>query len=423
MMDYVVKEFGSFKLHMIKTDKFKTISVKVVFRRPIEKDKITIRNVLSDLFMQSTDKYKTKRDLTIKAQDLYAAEVSTSNSRLGNYITTTFHLNCLNDRYTESGNFKEAVKFLSEIIFNPDIKDNKFNKDKIDIVKSSCRSALNSLKEDSANYSLVRMFEEFDNDAPCSYRLAGYLEDLDKINESTLYEYYKDMIEQDLVDVFVLGDFNEDDISNIFREVFKVRTLKKVKVPYILEEKSVGKKREFNEKIDNSQSKLSIACRVNGLSEYERNYVLTLYNVILGGGCDSKLFKEVREENSLCYTVYSVPNKLDNVLIVQAGIDKDNYEKTVKLIEKNLDDMRKGKFNDNDISIAREYYLTALEEVLESTDRIIDNYLMMELIGTDTIDVKREMISKVEKNEIIKVAKKVKLDTVFLLEGVKDERD
>ena len=280
-----------------------------------------------------------------------------------------------------------------------------------------------TLSELDYNYSLVRMFEEFDNDAPCSYRLAGYLEDLDKINESTLYEYYKDMIEQDLVDVFVLGDFNEDDISNIFREVFKVRTLKKVKVPYILEEKSVGKKREFNEKIDNSQSKLSIACRVNGLSEYERNYVLTLYNVILGGGCDSKLFKEVREENSLCYTVYSVPNKLDNVLIVQAGIDKDNYEKTVKLIEKNLDDMRKGKFNENDISIAREYYLTALEEVLESTDRIIDNYLMMELIGTDTIDVKREMISKVEKNEIIKVAKKVKLDTVFLLEGVKDERD
>ena len=112
MMDYVVKEFGSFKLHMIKTDKFKTIAVKVVFRRPIEKDKITIRNVLSDLFMQSTDKYKTKRDLTIKAQDLYAAEVSTSNSRLGNYITTTFHLNCLNDKYTEKDNFKEAIKFL-----------------------------------------------------------------------------------------------------------------------------------------------------------------------------------------------------------------------------------------------------------------------------------------------------------------------
>lgn len=422
-MNYVLKDLGSFKVHMIKTDKFKTLAVKVVFRRPIKKDQITIRNILSDLFMQSTKKYASKRELTIKAQDLYATEISTSNNRLGNYITTTFHLNCLMDKYTEEGNFKSAIEFLGEIIFNPDVSNKGFNKEKIDVVKANCRSALNSIKEDSSNYSLIRMFEEFDSDAACSYRLVGYLDDLDTINSKELYEYYTSMIESDLVDIFVLGDFNEDEVVKIFREVFKLRTLKKDKGPYILEEKPVRRKREFNEKIDNSQSKLSIACRCNEMSEYERNYVLTLYNVILGGGCDSKLFKEVREENSLCYTIYSVPNKLDNVLIIQAGIDKGNYDKTVKLIEKNMDDIRKGKFTDSDISIAREYYLTALEEVLESTDRIIDNYLMKELIGTDTIEMKRVMIDKVTKDEIIKVAKKIKLDTVFLLEGTKDERD
>lgn len=422
-MKYTNKDMGSFKLHMIKTDKFKTISVKVLFRRPIEKESITIRNVLSDMFMQSTKKYSSKRDLTIKAQDLYAADVSTSNSRLGNYITTTFHLNVLNDKYTEVGNFNEAIKFLGEIIFNPDVVDGKFNREKLDIVKNNCRLSLNSIKEDAANYSLIRMFEEFDSDAASSYRLSGYLSDLEDINEENLNEYYTSMIKSDLVDIFVLGDIDEDEVTKMFREYFKLRTLKKVRVPYLLDEKDVRRKREFNEKIENSQSKLSIACRTNGLSDYERNYVLTLYNVILGGGSDSKLFKEVREENSLCYTVYSVPNKLDKVLIIQAGIDKSNYEKTVKLIEKDLEDMRKGKFNETDISIAREYFLTALEEVLESPDRIIDNYLMMELIGTDTVERKREIIMKVTKEEIVRVAKKVKLDTVFLLEGIKDERD
>ncbi len=408
---------------MINTDKFKTIAVKVVFRSPIVRESITIRNVLSDLFMQSTKKYSSKRDLTIKAQDLYAAEVFTSNNRLGNYITTTFHLNVLNDKYTEVGNFKEAVEFLGEIIFNPDVNDEKFDKEKIDIVKTNCRSTLNSIKEDSANYSLMRMLEELDSDAPSAFRLCGYVDDIDKINESNLYEYYTKMINYDLVDVFVLGEIDEDEVTKMFREYFKLRTLKKVKNPYLLEEKEGRSRREFTEKIENSQSKLAIACRTNGLTDYERNYVLTLYNVILGGGADSKLFKEVREENSLCYTVYSVPNKLDRLLFIQAGIDKDNYEETVKLIEKDLDDMCKGKFDEADISIAREYFLTALEEVLESQDRIIDNYLMMELIGTDTIEVKREMIMKVTKEEIIKVAKKVKLDTIFLLEGVKDERD
>ncbi len=422
-MKYTKKDLNSYTLHMIQTDKFKTITIKVIFRRPIVKEDITIRNILSDLFMQSTKEYASKRAMTIKAQDLYAAEFSTNNARLGNYITTTFHLNVLNDKYAEKGNFQEAVKFLGEIIFNPDVSDEGFKKDKVDIVKTNCRSSLNSLKEDTSNYSLIRMLEEFDATSPAAYRLAGYINDLEQINGKALYEYYQNMINYDLVDIFVLGDFDEGEVYHLIKDIFKFRVLKKVKVPYLLDEKDVRNKREFNEKIDGSQSKLAIACRCNGLSDYERNYVLTLYNVILGGGSDSKLFKEVREENSLCYTIYSVPNKLDRLLLIQAGIDRNNYDKTVKLVIKDLEDMRKGKFDNGDISIAREYFNTALEEVLENPDRIIDNYLMMELIGTDTIEEKREMIKKVTKEEIIKVAKKIKIDTIFLLEGVKDETD
>ena len=79
-MNYEVQDLGSYKLHFKTTNKFKTIMVKVVFRRSIEKNSITIRNVLSDLFMQSSGKYKTKRDLTIKAQDLYSCEISTNNN-------------------------------------------------------------------------------------------------------------------------------------------------------------------------------------------------------------------------------------------------------------------------------------------------------------------------------------------------------
>ena len=87
-MEYIKKDFGSYKLHLIKTDKFKSITVRVSFHRVIKKDEITIRNILSDMFMQSSKKYSSKRELTIKAQDLYAAGLRTTNSRLGNYINT-----------------------------------------------------------------------------------------------------------------------------------------------------------------------------------------------------------------------------------------------------------------------------------------------------------------------------------------------
>lgn len=420
-MEYTKKDFGAYKLHLIKTDKFKTIEVRLAFRSPIKKEEITLRNILIDMFVLSSKKYNSKRSLTIKAQDLYALDIRTNNSRLGNYINTDIYMTVLNDKYTEPGNFREAVKFLNEIVFNPDVEDGEFNEEKLDIVKTACRSALNSIKENTSNYSLVKMFELFDSKAPSSYRMMGYIEDLDKINGKNLYEHYVKMINDSLVDVFVIGNFNEDEVISLIRENIKINTLKRQQTPYLLSEKKARSKKVFGrEEIDSSQSKLAIACRVEGLSEYERNYPLTLFNIIFGGCSDSKLFKVVREENSLCYTINSVPNKLDNLILIRAGIDKDAYTKCVSLIEECLASMKKGDFTLRDINTAKEYYNTALEETLESETKIINNYYMMELIGTDTIEEKRKKMNKVEKDEIVKVAKKVSIDTIFLLEGVKD---
>lgn len=423
-MEYIKKDLGSYKLHLIKTDKFKSITVKVSFHRVIKKNEITIRNILSDMFMQSSKKYNSKRDLTIKAQDLYAAGLRTTNSRLGNYINTDFYLTVLNDKYTEEGNFASSLEFLSEIVFNPDVENGQFNEEKLDIVKSTCRSALNSIKEDASNYSLIRMAEEFGKGEPISYRMIGYLEDLDDITGKSLYEFYLDMIKNDFVDIFVIGDIDIKGTTDLIKKYFKFGVLKKLKVPFMVDEKKPRRsKLVLNEKIDNTQSKLAIGCRLNDLNEYERGYPLTLFNVIFGGCSDSKLFKEVREENSLCYTIYSITNKLDNVLLIRAGIDKENYKKTVSLIEKNLKDMCNGKFDETDILMAKEYYNTALEEIEDSQSKIINNYLMMELINADDIDVKREKMSKVTKSEIVRVAKKVTIDTILCLEGVKDEEN
>lgn len=423
-MEYIKKDLGSYKLHLIKTDKFKSITVKVSFHRVIKKNEITIRNILSDMFMQSSKKYNSKRDLTIKAQDLYAAGLRTTNSRLGNYINTDFYLTVLNDKYTEEENFASSLEFLSEIVFNPDVENGQFNEEKLDIVKSTCRSALNSIKEDASNYSLIRMAEEFGKGEPISYRMIGYLEDLDDITGKSLYEFYLDMIKNDFVDIFVIGDIDIKGTTDLIKKYFKFGVLKKLKVPFMVDEKKPRRsKLVLNEKIDNTQSKLAIGCRLNDLNEYERGYPLTLFNVIFGGCSDSKLFKEVREENSLCYTIYSITNKLDNVLLIRAGIDKENYKKTVSLIEKNLKDMCNGKFDETDILMAKEYYNTALEEIEDSQSKIINNYLMMELINADDIDVKREKMSKVTKSEIVRVAKKVTIDTILCLEGVKDEEN
>lgn len=419
-MIYTKKDLGSYNLHLIKTDKFKTITVKILFRSQIEKSEITLRNALTSLLVYSSKKYNTKRKLTIKTQELYSAGISVNNSRTGNYINTFFTLNVLNDKYTEDGNFKEALSLFSDIILDPDVSGGKFNESYVDIVTNRMRTNLSGIKEDTSYYSLIRALESFDRDSPVSYRVGGYLEDMHMINASSLYKYYQEMLRKDLIDIFVIGDFDEEQVVADIRDRFKLRILKKARMPYRLEEKNPRSRRLFaKETISNSQSKLNIICRYNNLTDYEIKYVLPIFNVIFGGGSDSKLFKIVREQHSLCYSIYSTYNKFDNILIIRTGIDKDNYNKCLDLVERIIIDIRRGKFDQDEIDVAREYIETSLDEVEETQGSIIDMYLGLDLLGDDPMDVKREKFRGVTRNEIIKVAKKVRMDTVFILEGEK----
>ena len=417
-MQVINKDLGSYNLHFIKTDIFKTITMKVIFHTPIIKEDITKRNILSDILLQSTKEYKTRRDLTIKSEDLYAADIYTSNQRVGNYIMTSFILQTLNDKYTEENNFEESIKFLHEIIFNPDVEEERFKEDKLELVKSNATLALNSIKEDAANYSLIRMSEAYDKTSLISYRMTGYLEDLDKITEENLYEYYERMLDNDYVDIFILGDINEKELLPIIKKYFKFKKVKKRKASYYLPNKKPRKRRLFaKETTKNSQSKLAIACPITKMTDYEKNYSLLLANIILGGTGDSKLFKEVREENSLCYTIRSNYNRLDNLMVINAGIDNVNFDKAVELITKNVQDMKKGKFTDSDINVAKEFYKTSAESLMESPSRIINEVLTEEILGVEPLSERVRKIEKVTKKDIMRACKKINMDTVFLLEG------
>jgi len=421
-MQYTKKDLASYKLHLIKTDKFKTITMRILFHTPIVKEDITTRNILSDILLTSSKEYPSRRDLNIKAEELYAADITTNNQRIGNYIVTSFILQVLNDKYTEQGNFEESLKFFSEIIFNPDTEDRKFKTDKLDIVKNNAKVALNSLKEDATGYSLIRLREAFDINSKVSYRMPGYQEDLLKITEESLYEYYENMLNNDFVDIFIAGNFEDQEMISLIKKYFKFKKVKKNKAPYELEIRKCRSKKLFaKETINNTQSKLAIACPVSKLTDYEKKYPIILANIILGGGTDSKLFKEVREKNSLCYTIHSFFNKMDSMLTISAGIDKKNATKTIDLITENLDKMKKGKFDSRDIEVAKEFYKSAQEEIEGNEHRIINDYIQKELLQLDDKEERIKNIEAVTKQEIVKVSKKINIDTVFLLEGIKNE--
>ena len=417
-MKYTKKDLGSMNLHLINTDKLKTITVRVVFHTPIKKEEITKRTLISDILLQSSKKYDTRQSMIIESEALYDVDIAANNQRLGNYIFTGFNMQVLKDEYTEENNLEKAIEFLSEIVLNPDVLENKFNKEMLELVKHNSKVTLDSIKEKTGAYSLIRLKESFAKDSPISYRIIGYSDDLLDITPENLYESYYKMIDNDYVDIFVVGDYNNKEMLALIKKYFKFKKIKKNKAPYMLDYIKPRKRKLIaKETTDNTQSKLAIAAPISKLTPYERNYALIIANLIFGGGVDSKLFKEVREQHSLCYTIRSYVDRLDNLLIINAGIDKNNFTKTSKLIEEKLDDMKKGKFTESDIDKAKEYYFSSLEDIDENENKMINEILKEEILNIEPLKERIELMKKVRKQDIVRVCKKINIDTIFLLEG------
>ena len=216
-MKYKKINMGSYNLHLIKTDKFKTTTVSVNFADRLKKDEITIRKFLFQMLCLSTKKYNTERLLSIKLEDLYAMNLGFANIAFGSLVNSYIDINFLDSEFSDDKLLDEALDFLFEILLNPNVKDNKFDKKSFDKIYDRLDLVINSMKENTTKYALNRSIELMDETDPASFNLWGYKEDLDKINVSNLYEYYKYVIKNNKIDIFVVGNILEDKIINTFK--------------------------------------------------------------------------------------------------------------------------------------------------------------------------------------------------------------
>jgi predicted Zn-dependent peptidase len=248
------------------------------------------------------------------------------------------------------------------------------------------------------------------------------MEDLEKITPESLYTYYKELLRTNLIDIFIVGDIDFNNMEKIIKDNFIINTIKKTNANhFIKQDKFRALPQIVKDSKEINQSILIVASKLKDITSFEREYVLALYNSVLGGGPDSKLFKEVREKNSLCYSISSSHSGIANLQYISAGIDEKNFDKTVKLVKKEIKKMTTGDFTDDELIQAKTTYLASLKELEDSTNGIINIYEAHEYLNYGLLEERRIEIVKVTKEDIINVSKKIHLDTIYLLKGDRHE--
>ena len=401
-----------YKLHILKTDKFKSITVKLVFWNKLNEEELSLRNLLADNLLFSSARYKDNRSISIKKQDLYSTSVYNSTYRNGTQIITEFCLSCIDDKYTEKGNFESSLEFLFDCIGNPNVSNQTFDTRSFNITKERLRTAIKNETDNPSYYSYKRYKQIIGNKDILNGSILGSLEELEKITPSSLYDYYQSFFASNHLDIYVLGNIDEEIVKSIIDKNIGF------KMDVFYSSSATDYQKEFTEDIEDSrfnQSKLIMGGSIKNLSEKAKKYDAIIYNIILGNSPNSKLFQTVREKKSYAYTISSSINRLDGMFMISAGISYKNYEDTKNEIYKQLELMKKGSFSLKSIKNAKEVVLSILKEVEDSPNSMIDHFHNYLYNGADTIKKQIECINSITKEDIINVAKKIDIDTIYLL--------
>ena len=420
-MQYKKFSYDKFNLNIIKTDKFKTVEVVIQFRRKVIKNDITKRRLLSLILTESSKKYPTKRLLEMETEELYSLDLWTDASILGNYDVIEFHISFLNEKYTEIGMNEKSLLFLLQLLLSPNIKNDEFDDWSFELSKKIIRDDIKTFADYPQSYSTKRMYETFSKVHPVSFRNSGYIKDLNKINNKNLYEYYLDVMKNDIIDISIIGDIDTKKTAHFFEDNFSRTGVNKPSEPFY--NKLVCKRKtELKEKAQIAQSQLVIGATVDIDDHFTRYYVLNVYSYILGGGADSLLFKTVREKNSLCYSIYSATNSFADTLIIKSGIDSSKYDKAVSLIKECLEKMKIGEFDDEEIEKAKIVFKSSCLKCLDSPSSIMYNYISHNNMGFDLLNDRIKKIDLVTKEMVTNLAKKIDVKIIYMLESENENR-
>lgn len=416
-MEYKKIQKENYTLHLINTNRFKLMNIVVFFTKKFEKKDILYGSLLTKNLVYTSKKYNTKSKMAIVGEELYGARVSSAFNIIGDTTEYIFTLEFLNPKYTEEKYLKESLNYLYEILFNPNVENNSFNQEYFDIQLKDLKAQVESVKDKPNLFASIEYAKKMYKGTASSYFTLPDLKEIETLTAEKLYEEYKGLFSGIYkTDVVVYGEFDDTTVEEVSK-IFKHLNSSNKEMNIEIKHKYDNEVKEYKDTLKYNQSKLYMGYRLNNMDYHEMTHVLKVYNTILGTMNDSILFNIVREKNSLCYSIGSYTSKYNPSLTIYAGINKENYEKTVLLVKECIEMMNDKKELERLFDSAKKTINTFINNYYDDVVAQVNHYYYSQFIKTEDIETYRKNINEVTIDEVIKLNEKISLSTIYLLEG------
>ncbi|WP_453996828.1 EF-P 5-aminopentanol modification-associated protein YfmF [Bacillus nitroreducens] len=420
LLDETEHKLNGFTLHTINTDKFKTNTLVLRMKAPLEEEYVTQRALLPYVLQSETPSYPSTTSLRSYLDELYGAVLYVDLAKKGEHHIITFFIEIANELFLKDQTplLDKAISLLQEIVLSPVTVDGGFKNEVVEREKRSLKQRIQAVYDDKMRYSNLRLIEEMCKDEPYHLHVNGRIEDLDQISAESLYSYYQKALAEDEIDLYVIGNIEPEKVKDAVSSAFvftdrSKRPQQETKTNQFVEVK------EVIEKQDVKQGKLNIGFRTNTTYSDPDYDALQVFNGIFGGFSHSKLFINVREKESLAYYAASRVESHKGLLMVMSGIEFANFDRAVTIIKEQMKAMVVGDFSEDVLAQTKAVIINQLLETID-TSRGMAEVLYHNVISSNVRKLEDWIagIESVTKEEVVKVAKKIELDTIYFLTGL-----
>lgn len=409
------------RVNLISMTKLKTTSVAVYIHRPLCKEEASL-NALLPLVLKSGSRMQPSRELIAQYLDnLYGASMGATVLKRGEDQLIYFDAETISDRYAPNGEklLSELLKLLMSVIFDPDVQNGAFNAKTVEQEKINAADKIDAFVNDKRQYASSRCQQELARGTNFAILRFGDKEQLAKITAEDLYSYYKSMITSSVIDIYICGDADINEAAEAVKEYTAHLAFTPAEIPQTdIITRADTELHNVTESMNVAQGKLSMGFLTNVRPTDDDYFALVVFNSVFGAGAHSKLFNNVREKLSLAYYASSQLVKQKGLIVVNAGIEFENFQKAYDETLVQLDEIRSGKISEHEFTSSINAIVNTCKSYYDDQRALATYYLSERIAGTNiTLEEYIEKVQKVTPEQVSAVAKKLTLDTVYFLKG------
>ncbi len=406
-----------------RTDKFKTGLLSATLTVPLRREDATAGALIPEVLYRGSRSCPDMERLSAATDALYGASLGTGVRQRGESQCISFLCSVIDDRYALDGSavLEPAAGLMGEVLLDPAAENGVFRRDYVKGEGANLADRIRARVNDKRSWSIFRLVQEMCAGEAYAVDKLGDAEEALSVSPEGLWADYQALLGRAKVTFYYGGSAQPERVEETVRRAFAplIRG-RNAPVSCAVPREPSGPVRTVTDEMDVTQGKLAMGFRTGGVTMDSPDYpALLVCNALYGGSANSRLFLNVREKLSLCYYASSLIDKLKGLLVVSSGVEFGDFDRAQEAILAQLDELRAGRFTDEERNAAIRTVVNGLRGRLDSQGQMEDDCVTKLICGVRPDDG-AELIRAVERvsaEDIARAAQRIRLDTVYHLTG------